>query len=79
MIVINGIEMDNGMDDPNERDKEFDDEFPLAVHCSASVGADGRCMILTDWKGREIYLSRDEAMEMLEAVQSKIGEMAVKL
>jgi hypothetical protein len=45
--------------------------------CSARVGEDGRCMVLTDWAGREIYLSRDEAMAMVEAIQSKLGEMAV--
>ncbi len=29
MIVINEIEMDDGVDEPNERDEDFDDESPL--------------------------------------------------
>ena len=31
MIVINGIEMDDGVDEPNELDEAFDDESPLAA------------------------------------------------
>lgn len=44
-----------------------------------SLGSEGRCLILKDWRGREIYLMRDEALALLAALPEAINQMPVSI
>jgi hypothetical protein len=48
----------------------------ITAGVNVKVSHDGKCMTVTDGAG-QIFLTRDEAMELLEAIQGKLGGMAV--
>ena len=61
MIVINGIEMDDGVDEPNERDEDLDDESPL--------GPEGCCFPGNCCMPGPHYESECHTPEMLMALE----------
>jgi hypothetical protein len=48
----------------------------ITAGITVKVSHDGKCMTVTEGAG-QIFLTRDEAIELLEALQDKLGEMAV--
>jgi hypothetical protein len=48
----------------------------ITAAVTVEVSRDSKCMTVTEGAG-QIFLTRDEAIELLEAIQGKLGEMAV--